>query len=109
MKSYTNMGDPEKKRKPKPGKAQKGPITNETLKEDYERAKDTPNQIPGKEGKTMEGAPAPRVGGKHESSGKTPQGSPTVRLMKESKKRAKKSAASPAAKKAAIRALRNMY
>lgn len=108
MKTYTNNANPGKK--PKLGKAKKTPITNETLAEDRQRAKSTRDVIIGGEGKTYEGSAAPRVGGKVDKSDiPVPQGAPTVRLMKQSKKRAKHSMASPQAKKAAIRALKNRY
>ena len=108
MKSYTNMVDPERKKKVTMGKAKKSPITQETLKEDAQRAKNAPDAITGSQTRTFPGTPAPRVGGKAPAPAKQVSGSPTVKLMKKSVKRAKQSSASTQAKKAAIRALKRM-
>lgn len=110
MQSYTNVGNPgEKKKGMKKGDPEKGPVTQESLKADWERAKRTKEEIPGKLAQSYDGSPAPRVGGDAPESTGMAKGTATKKLLKMSKKRARQSDASPAAKKAAIRSLKGRY
>lgn len=110
MKSYTNVGNPgEKKKSLKEGPVEEGPVTQESLKADRERAKRTKEEIPGKLAQAYDSGPAPRVGGDAPKSTGMAKGTATKKLLKMSKKRARQSDASPAAKKAAIRSLKRKY
>jgi hypothetical protein len=108
MKVYSNVGDPKKKKKSSVDgdSMEKGPVTQKVLKERRTAQAKTSEQIQGKEGKTYEGNPAPRVGGKAEKSYGMSTGTSSNRIIRLSKRRAKGSDASKAAKKAAIRRLK---
>lgn len=114
MKSYTNVGDPEKKKKKKQSapdmeQAGTGPVTQEVLAERRQAAKAVPDEIQGKEARDYSGTAAPRVGGPAPKKAMNVTGAPTVKLMRQSKKNVKKSSASPQAKKSAIRNLKARY
>lgn len=115
MKVYTNVADPDDKKKKgvKIGKAErtterKKGLNQEILRRGREAAKHVPDVIQGREGKTFDSNAAPRVGGKVQKSIGVAKGG-SKKQVKSSIKRAKKSMGSSQAKKAAIRALKNRY